>query len=117
MARQRFIEIYEADKDSTGIGSVAISSQNLSLNTIYVCRWDAKKYGVLTSQSMLKKLQGEGYDTTVYNFGPGTVFGDHSHQVDKKDAILSGHFLFRMDGEEVCRQSQFSQAPSQRDAL
>lgn len=50
---------------------------------------------------MLRKLQKEGYDTTVYTFGPGTVFGDHSHSVDKKDAILGGKFLFRMGGEEV----------------
>lgn len=50
---------------------------------------------------MLKKLQSEGYDTTVYTFGPGTTFGDHSHSVDKKDAILGGQFLFRMGGEEV----------------
>ncbi len=50
---------------------------------------------------MLEKLRGEGYDTTVYTFGPGTVFGDHSHPCSKKDAILGGRFLFRMGGEEV----------------
>ncbi len=53
---------------------------------------------------MLEKLQNEGYDTTVYTFGPGTVFGNHSHSVSKKDAILEGRFLFRMDGEEVWHQ-------------
>ena len=51
---------------------------------------------------MLEKLDREGYQTTVYTFGPGTVFGDHSHSVSKKDAILGGRFLFRMGGEEVC---------------
>ena len=50
---------------------------------------------------MLNKLQSEGYDTTVYTFGAGTKFGDHSHSVDKKDAILGGRVLFRMGGEEV----------------
>ncbi len=50
---------------------------------------------------MLDKLQREGYNTTVYTFGPGTSFGDHSHPVDKKDAILGGRFLFRMGGDEV----------------
>ena len=63
---------------------------------------------------MLEKLNGEGYDTTVYTFGPGTVFGDHSHSVSKKDAILGGRFLFRMAGEEVwqslsSKQSQLNQ--------
>ena len=53
---------------------------------------------------MLEKLKSEGYDTTVYTFGPGTVFGSHSHSVSKKDAILEGRFLFRMDGQEVWHQ-------------
>ncbi len=53
---------------------------------------------------MLEKLNNEGYDTTVYTFGPGTVFGNHSHAVSKKDAILEGRFLFRMNGEEVWHQ-------------
>ena len=64
-------------------------------------RWDSMNLGKLSRQAMLSKLQKEGYDTTVYTFGPGTVFGDHSHSVNKKDAILSGRFLFRMGGEEV----------------
>ncbi|CAL5220497.1 g2526 [Coccomyxa viridis] len=64
-------------------------------------RWDVAKLGPFSKQRMLEKLQNEGYDTTVYTFGPGTVFGNHSHSVSKKDAILEGRFLFRMDGEEV----------------
>ena len=50
---------------------------------------------------MLNELERQGYSTTVYTFPPGTKFGDHSHGVDKKDSIISGRFLFRMDGEEV----------------
>ena len=53
---------------------------------------------------MIEKLNNEGYDTTVYTFGPGTVFGNHSHSVSKKDAILEGKFLFRMNGEEAWHQ-------------
>ena len=66
------------------------------------CRWDEAKLGPFSRQKMLEKLQCEGYQTTVYTFGTGTVFGDHSHSVSKKDAILGGRFLFRMGGEEVC---------------
>ena len=32
---------------------------------------------------------------------PGSVFPDHSHGCDKKDAIISGRFMFRAEGEEV----------------
>ncbi|CAK0783575.1 hypothetical protein CVIRNUC_006774 [Coccomyxa viridis] len=70
----------------------------MSLN---IERWDEAKLGPFSRQKMLEKLQCEGYQTTVYTFGPGTVFGDHSHSVSKKDAILGGRFLFRMGGEEV----------------
>ena len=50
---------------------------------------------------MLSELKRQGYSTTTYTFPPGCVFGDHSHGVQKQDAILSGRFLFRMEGEEV----------------
>ena len=65
------------------------------------CRWDEAKLGPFSKEKMLEKLSSEGCDTTVYTFGPGTVFGNHSHSVSKKDAILQGRFLFRMGGEEV----------------
>lgn len=50
---------------------------------------------------MCKHLQSQGFSTTTYTFPTGCVFGDHSHSCDKRDAILSGKFLFRMRGEEV----------------
>ena len=48
------------------------------------------------------------YSTATYTFSPGTVFGDHVHACQKKDAILSGKFLFRMGKEEVWRIFIFS---------
>jgi hypothetical protein len=51
---------------------------------------------------MCRYLKQQGYSTTVYRFSPGTEFPDHSHGVSKKDSIISGRFLFRMGGEEVC---------------
>ncbi|CAL8464281.1 g3816 [Coccomyxa elongata] len=69
--------------------------------SLTVEKWDSGAYGELSKPAMLRKLQDEGYDTTVYTFGPGTVFGEHSHSMDKKDAILGGKFLFRMGGDEV----------------
>lgn len=64
-------------------------------------RWDERAKGPATRDKILGQLRKEGYNYTTYTFGPGTVFGDHSHGCDKKDSIISGKFFFRMGGEEV----------------
>lgn len=46
-------------------------------------------------------LKKQGYLTTTYTFSPGTQFPYHSHDVNKKDSIVSGQFLFGMQGDEV----------------
>ena len=60
---------------------------------------------------MLSQLREEGYSTTVYTFSPGTRFGDHSHSCEKKDSIIHGDFLFRMDDEEVKYYSTMNSTP------
>jgi quercetin dioxygenase-like cupin family protein len=55
--------------------------------------WDAQKWGPLTETNMRKKLEHEGYSVHQYVYPPGTVFPDHSHSIDKKDAVVSGRFL------------------------
>ncbi|KAK9812419.1 hypothetical protein WJX73_009284 [Symbiochloris irregularis] len=64
-------------------------------------RWDTAKKGKFESSKLLQQLRDEGYSCSTYTFPAGCSFGDHSHAQDKKDAILAGEFLFRMDGEEV----------------
>eukprot|EP01025_Chloroclados_australasicus_P021306 TRINITY_DN2237_c0_g2_i1.p2 TRINITY_DN2237_c0_g2~~TRINITY_DN2237_c0_g2_i1.p2 ORF type:complete len:140 (-),score=9.55 TRINITY_DN2237_c0_g2_i1:439-858(-) len=64
-------------------------------------KWDESKYGKLNRENMRSKMRQEGYSVTFYSFQPGTVFPDHTHGMDKKDSILSGQFLFRMNGQEV----------------
>ncbi|PAA46925.1 hypothetical protein BOX15_Mlig020256g1, partial [Macrostomum lignano] len=76
--------------------SVMTSSRSLN-----VFKWDASSDGPLSSEAMQRKLRSLGYSSCRYTFGPGTVFPDHTHPVDKMDAIVSGRFLFRMFGEEV----------------
>ncbi|KAK9840868.1 hypothetical protein WJX84_009081 [Apatococcus fuscideae] len=66
-----------------------------------VTKWDAAKDGKLSRSSMTQRLAKEGFRATSYTFGPGSVFPDHSHGCDKKDAIISGRFMFRAEGEEV----------------
>ena len=61
--------------------------------------WDTTRDGELTEASMRAKLEQLGYDVTVYTYPPGTSFPDHSHAVDKIDAVLSGQFRMIIDGQ------------------
>ncbi|XP_064613109.1 uncharacterized protein LOC135476894 [Liolophura sinensis] len=69
--------------------------------SIHVEKWDAAKDGVLSEESMRKKLRAQGYNCIRYEFSPGTVFPDHTHNISKKDSILTGRFKFAMYGQEV----------------
>ena len=54
--------------------------------------WDEQTEGRLSDEAMRRKLQGRGYHVSCYTYSPGTCFPDHSHDVDKIDAVLSGQF-------------------------
>ena len=63
--------------------------------------WNPTTDGPLTEAALRRKLERRGYRVTRYVYPPGTVFPDHSHAVDKLDAVLSGRFRMGMDGQEV----------------
>jgi quercetin dioxygenase-like cupin family protein len=63
--------------------------------------WDEASDGPLEEQSLRHKLEGRGYTVTRYVYPPGTVFPDHTHGVDKIDAVLSGRFRMTMPGGSV----------------
>jgi quercetin dioxygenase-like cupin family protein len=67
--------------------------------TARVEHWNAETDGELSESAMRRKLEGKGYSVTRYVYPPGTCFADHSHQVDKMDAVLSGEFMMQMNGE------------------
>jgi quercetin dioxygenase-like cupin family protein len=54
--------------------------------------WDTAKEGPLTEKAMRAKLEARGYRVSRYVYPPGTVFPDHTHAVDKIDAVLAGRF-------------------------
>jgi quercetin dioxygenase-like cupin family protein len=41
---------------------------------------------------MRRKLEAQGYSVSRYLYSPGTHFSEHTHGVDKIDAVLSGRF-------------------------
>lgn len=63
-------------------------------------KWNSKTDGTLSIDNLISKFEGMGYDCNVYTYSPGTYFGEHSHEIDKIDAVLSGKFKIVMDGEE-----------------
>jgi quercetin dioxygenase-like cupin family protein len=64
-------------------------------------RWDVSRDGPLTEERMRHWLETRGYEVVRYDYPPGTVFGDHRHDVEKIDAVLSGRFRIDMEGGSV----------------
>ena len=62
-------------------------------------KWD-NKYGELNQSNASKLLKAEGYNVNVYEYSPGTIFSDHTHNHDKKDMVLSGTFLIRVNKQD-----------------
>ena len=59
--------------------------------------WD-RADGPPTEAAMCAKLAARGYRCTVYVYPPGTFFSEHTHDVDKIDAVLSGRFRLVVAG-------------------
>ncbi len=64
-------------------------------------RWDPERDGPLTEEAMRRKLERQGYHVSRYVYPPGTRFADHSHDVDKIDAVISGRFSMVLEGHKV----------------
>jgi len=60
-------------------------------------RWNPAD-GPLTESALRAKLEGLGYRVAKYVYEPGTVFPDHTHGVDKIDAVLAGRFRLVVRG-------------------
>ncbi len=62
-------------------------------------RWDQNL--PLSQPALRHKLEALGYRVSCYAYPPGTVFGTHTHDADKMDAVFSGRFRISMQGESV----------------
>ncbi len=68
---------------------------------IVVEKWIPGFDGELTEASMRRKLEALGYRVTRYVYPPGSYFPDHSHGIDKIDAVLTGRFRMTLQGQSV----------------
>jgi quercetin dioxygenase-like cupin family protein len=62
-----------------------------------VQRWNSAD-GPVTEAALRAKLEALGYRIAKYVYDPGTVFPDHTHGVDKIDAVVSGRFRLVVSG-------------------
>lgn len=60
--------------------------------------WNPEADGEFSEAALRRKLESQGYVVTRYIFPPGTVFEEHTHPVDKIDAVVSGRFRLVVAG-------------------
>ncbi len=66
-----------------------------------VRHWNPGTDGQLTETALRRRLEAEGYSVTRYVYSPGTHFPEHTHGVDKIDAVVSGRFELTVNGERA----------------
>ena len=71
------------------------------MDSLQISHWNEERDGVFSADKLKTNLEKDGFTVIPYTFSPGTNFPDHTHAVDKKDAITSGKFSFTMHGKTV----------------
>lgn len=66
-----------------------------------ITNWKDISDGPLTKEAIIEKIEGLGYQCSCYTYPPGTFFDEHTHSVDKIDAVLKGRLKITLSGEEV----------------
>lgn len=66
-----------------------------------VRHWRPDTDGALSESALRRKLESEGYSVSRYVYSPGTHFPEHTHGVDKIDAVLSGAFELVVEGRRT----------------
>ena len=63
-----------------------------------VVRWNTALDGPFDEAALRRKLEADGYMVARYTYPPGTHFPEHTHDVDKIDAVVSGRFRLVVAG-------------------
>ena len=66
-----------------------------------VRHWNDSLDGPLSEAAMRRKLSDAGYIVSRYTYSPGTSFPEHTHAMDKIDAVVSGRFRMVVAGHFV----------------
>jgi mannose-6-phosphate isomerase-like protein (cupin superfamily) len=65
---------------------------------VAIHRWNSTLDGEFSEAALRCKLTALGYRVARYVYEPGTMFPDHTHGVDKVDAVISGRFRLIIGG-------------------
>jgi quercetin dioxygenase-like cupin family protein len=63
--------------------------------------WNMQQDGAFSEQALRKKLEQRGYRVSRYVYPPGTYFPNHTHGVDKIDAVVSGRFRLSLGDRDA----------------
>lgn len=63
--------------------------------------WNTTLDGEFSEAALRAKLESLGYRVARYVYPPGMVFPDHTHGIDKVDAVVSGRFRLVIGGHVV----------------
>jgi len=66
-----------------------------------VVHWNEQTDGPLTEAALRANLESRGYRVARYVYPPGTRFPEHTHDIDKIDAVISGRFRMTIEGREA----------------
>ena len=66
-----------------------------------VRHWTSDIDGELSDSALRGRLEALGYLVMRYVYPPGTSFPEHTHNVDKIDAVVSGRFRLVVAGHRV----------------
>jgi quercetin dioxygenase-like cupin family protein len=61
--------------------------------------------GPFSESALCAKLLAMGYTVRRYVYSAGTLFPEHSHNVDKIDAVVAGRFRIQMGDDSVILQT------------
>ena len=64
-------------------------------------RWDEGRDGPVSESVLRARLERRGYAVSRYIYAPGTTFPEHTHGVDKIDAVVTGMFRVVLESTEV----------------
>src|SRR5688572_10546640 len=64
-----------------------------------ISRWNSDLDGPFSGEALRRRIEGAGYVVSRYVYGPGTHFPEHTHDVDKIDAVVSGQFQLTVEGQ------------------
>lgn len=75
--------------------------------------WEEGRDGPFSEAALRRKLEQRGYGISRYIYPPGTVFPDHTHSVEKVDAVASGRFrMTTAEGEVVLEAGDCLRVPA-----